>query len=139
MSTKMDIQDRHMICHPDAIDPGYIYIIRQGRRLKIGKSRNRLARLRAAKTWLPDGILIASKPFWHCKAVEWAIHQGLAHFWYKGEWFDFRGNQYERIFIREFKAFDDNDINRNSSIFAKLVYSSVGPMQPFSGARPGNP
>jgi hypothetical protein len=35
-------------------DPGFIYIIEHANRYKIGRSKNKVARIKAAKTWLPD-------------------------------------------------------------------------------------
>ncbi|WP_428411594.1 GIY-YIG nuclease family protein [Pararhizobium sp.] len=105
-------------------DPGYIYVIRSGSRLKIGRSTNRTSRLRQAKTWLPDGEILGVKPFWNHQAVERYIQLGLAMFWYKGEWYDFKGDEFEESFIDEFIAFDDTDINRNSIDFIYFMNSS---------------
>lgn len=46
------------------VDPGFLYVVEAGKRLKIGKSKNHRARIRAAKTWLPDMKFIGAKPFW---------------------------------------------------------------------------
>ncbi|MGY4352708.1 hypothetical protein ACVWXM_009201 [Bradyrhizobium sp. GM7.3] len=40
------------------VDPGYLYIIENHGRYKIGKTTRAEKRLRAAKTWLPDMTLI---------------------------------------------------------------------------------
>lgn len=45
-------------------------------------------------------------------------------FWYKGEWYDFKGDEFEESFIDEFIAFDDTDINRNSIDFIYFMNSS---------------
>lgn len=45
-------------------------------------------------------------------------------FWYKGEWYDFDGDEFEEWFISEFTAFDDIDINRNSIDFAYFMNST---------------
>ncbi len=95
-------------------DPGYIYVIRSGPRLKIGCSKSKKSRLREAKTWLPDGEVIGIKPFWNHRELEKYLQLGLAMFWYKGEWYEFEGDEFEEHFLDEFKAFNDFDINRNS-------------------------
>ena len=95
-------------------DPGYIYVIRSGPRLKIGCSKSKKSRLREAKTWLPDGEVIGIKPFWNHRELEKYLQLGLAMFWYKGEWYEFEGDEFEEHFLVEFKAFNDFDINRNS-------------------------
>ncbi len=105
-------------------DPGYIYVIRSGPRLKIGRSMDRTSRLRQARTWLPDGEILGVKPFWNHQIVERNIQLGLAMFWYKGEWYDFKGDAFEGSFIDEFMAFDDSDINRNSIDFIYFMSSS---------------
>lgn len=105
-------------------DPGYIYIIRSGSRLKIGRSTDRASRLRQAKTWLPDGEIVGIKPFWNHQTVERYLQVGLSMFWYKGEWFDFNGDPFEETFVSEFGSFDNFDINRNSIEFIYFMNSS---------------
>ena len=69
------------------VDPGFLYVVEAGKRLKIGKSKNHRARIRAAKTWLPDMKFIGAKPFWIVNQFEKYLHEGLAQWWYDGEWF----------------------------------------------------
>lgn len=107
-----------------ADDPGYIYVIRSESRLKIGRSTGKRDRLRQAKTWIPDGEVLGIKPFWNHRAVENYLHLGLTMFWYKGEWYDFDGDEFEEAFVADFIAFDDADINRNSIDFIYLMNSS---------------
>jgi len=107
-----------------ANDPGFIYVIRSQSRLKIGRSMGKRDRLRQAKTWLPDGEVLGIKPFWNHRAAENCLQLGLSMFWYKGEWFDFAGDEFEASFIEDFIAFDDLDINKNSIDFIYFMNSS---------------
>ncbi len=90
------------------MDPGYIYIIEAGTRFKIGKARRRESRLRAAKTWLPDMNIIGVKPFWNIDQCEKDLHEGLAQWWYSGEWFDHGDDPYREDFIDNFIALYDD-------------------------------
>ena len=73
------------------IDPGYIYIVKNGGHYKIGKTKKSEQRIKAAKTWLPDMKLIGVKPFWGVSHHERLLHTGFAAYWYQGEWFNFKG------------------------------------------------
>jgi hypothetical protein len=97
------------------LDAGYIYLIEAGRRLKIGKARQREPRVRAAKTWLPDMTILGVKPFWNVDQCEKNLHEGLAQSWYSGEWFDLFDDPYREDFIANFKAFSDDDANRDQN------------------------
>lgn len=94
-------------------NPGYLYIVQANERLKIGKSKDRLSRLRAAKTWLPDMMLVGVKPFWLVDRFEKDLHEGLAQWWYEGEWFVPAGDPYLEDFISSFRAFSDEDSDRD--------------------------
>ncbi|MDR6103175.1 hypothetical protein QE369_003372 [Agrobacterium larrymoorei] len=107
-----------------ASDPGYIYVVKSQSRLKIGRSVGRTDRLRQARTWLPDGEVLGVKPFWQHQEVEKHLQIGLAMFWYKGEWYDFKGDEFEEQFLDEFVAFHDEDINKNSIDFVYFMNSS---------------
>ena len=95
------------------VDPGYLYIIRAGGRLKIGKSKGRVSRIRAAKTWLPDMELVGIKPFWLINDFEKYLHQGLAQWWYEGEWFHPGQDPYLADFLHNFRAFFDDENRRD--------------------------
>jgi hypothetical protein len=97
------------------VNAGYIYVIEAGTRLKIGKGRQRESRLRAARTWLPDMTLVGVKPFWNVDDCEKDLHEGLAQWWYSGEWFDFKGDPYLESFIADFKAFSDDEAFRDQN------------------------
>lgn len=105
-------------------DPGYVYILRSGPKLKIGCSKDREKRIRQAKTWLPDCEIVAVKPFWGHRDVEKYIHIGLSQFWYKQEWYEFEGDEFEEWFISEFQLFSDTDINSNSIDFIYFMNST---------------
>lgn len=107
-----------------AFDPGYLYVIRSQSRLKIGRSTGKRDRIRQARTWLPDGEVLGIKPFWNHRVLEKYLQLGLTMFWYKGEWYDFGGDEFEEAFIEDFIAFDDADINRNSIDFIYFMNSS---------------
>jgi hypothetical protein len=97
------------------LDAGYIYVIEAGRRLKIGKARQRESRIRAAKTWLPDMTLIGVKPFWNVDECEKDLHEGLAQWWCSGEWFDLGDDPYLEDFTDNFKAFSDDEACRDQN------------------------
>lgn len=99
------------------VDPGFLYIIAESGRLKIGKAKDRISRLRAARTWLPDMTVVGIKPFWRVTRAEKQIHEGLCQFWYSGEWFDLGTDPYHEVFITDFTAFSDIDIDQNSINF----------------------
>lgn len=108
----------------EPIDPGYIYVIRNGGRYKIGRSRSTLKRLREAKTWLPDMEIIGVKPFWGHTVNEQVLHVGFAHCWYDGEWFEMYDEGYENTLVSEFRAFSDSDVNANSINFIYWINGS---------------
>jgi T5orf172 domain len=95
------------------LNPGYIYIIQAGERLKIGKSKDRDSRIRNARTWLPDMTLIGTKPFWNVNDLEKDLHEGLAQWWYEGEWFHPGDDPYLEDFLHNFRAFSDDDAQRD--------------------------
>ncbi len=113
--------DRLVIFGVEPNDPGYIYVIRDTNRIKIGRSVTPQKRLREARTWLPDVEIIGVKPFWNHTSLERAIHVGLAQFWYNKEWYDFQDDEFFEYFINEIRAFSDDDINANSINFAYMM------------------
>lgn len=98
-------------------NPGFIYVVENAGRYKIGSSKTKDARIRNAKTWLPDMVVIGVKPFWDYKEKERLLHVGNAMCWYDGEWFVPFDEAFQDYFVDEFKAFSDTDINRNSVNF----------------------
>lgn len=98
-------------------DPGYIYIIESNDRFKIGRTKSREQRFRAAKTWLPDMKLIGIKPFWNVRSVERCLHEGFARCWYGGEWFELLDEGYRETLLDAFAWFSDSDRDRNSVDF----------------------
>lgn len=100
------------------VDPGYLYVIENHGRYKIGKTTRAASRLRAAKTWLPDMTLIGFKPFWGVSHHERQLHIGFASYWYSREWFSFEGDDDARdLLIQGFTAFSDDNPDRNSVDF----------------------
>jgi len=103
------------------LDPGYIYLLGDRGRYKIGRTKSPSHRLRIARTWIPDIEVIGMKPFWFHSELESYIHIGLATFSYKGEWFDFECDEFEEVFINEFKLFTDDDAIKNTRSFVYFV------------------
>jgi hypothetical protein len=98
-------------------DPGYVYIVEDHQRYKIGKSRSSSQRLKAAKTWLPDMRLIGCKPFWNVSHVEKCFHVGFSRSWYSGEWFEFEDLDDKALLLDGFAEFSDTDRDVNSVDF----------------------
>ncbi|MCQ0987350.1 GIY-YIG nuclease family protein [Jiella marina] len=100
------------------LDPGYLYLIEDNGRYKLGKTKTEKDRLKAAKTWLPDMKLIARKPLWGISHHERCLHTALVRHWYSGEWFKFDDdNEMEQYFLDGFGAFADDNPDRNSVDF----------------------
>jgi len=112
------------------VDPGYLYVIEDKGRFKIGKSRSTKERLKAAKTWLPDMALIGFKPFWGMSHNERLLHASLSRFWYAGEWFSFEGeDEMREWFIENFNAFSDEDPDVNSVNFTYWCHDGMLDLQ----------
>ena len=107
----------------DRRNPGWLYLVENGRLLKIGKSRNPRKRLRDAKTWLPDMKILGVKPFWSYSNLEASLQIGLSRYWVGGEWFDIDETEFREFFIGEFSAYSDTDRDSNSVNF---IYSMNG-------------
>lgn len=100
------------------VDPGFLYIIENYGKYKIGKTVRTKDRIRAAKTWLPDMRLVAFKPFWGMSHHERLLHIGFANYSYAGEWYDFTGDDEARdLLIEWFTAFTDHSPDMNSRDF----------------------
>lgn len=100
------------------VDPGFVYVIENHGLYKIGKTRKSAARLKAAKTWLPDMKLIGLKPFWGLAHHERMLHTGFAQYWYALEWFDFQDDDAAReTLLSGFTAFSNDNPDCNSVDF----------------------
>lgn len=99
------------------LNAGFIYIIEDRDKFKIGRTTSKSDRLRAAKTWLPEMKLIGIKPFWNIKEIERQLHEGFARCWYHGEWFCFPDEGYRETLLDGFTAFSDTDRDMNSVDF----------------------
>ena len=107
------------------IDPGWIYVVKNGDLLKVGKTKNPKRRIFCdAKTWIPDLEVIGIKPFWDISALEKVIHAGIAQYWYDKEWFKFPDKQMYEWFTSGFREFYDNNRNMNSVDFIYWINSS---------------
>lgn len=98
-------------------DPGFIYIVEDQNRFKIGKTKNTSKRMKAAKTWLPDMKIHGYKPFWNTSYIERCLHAGFSIGWYAGEWFSFDDNNDRDLLLEGFAEFSDNDRDTNSIDF----------------------
>jgi len=107
------------------IDPGWIYVFKDGERFKIGKTTSPERRIREAKTWLPDMKIIGVKPFWGISHHEKCLHIGLASFWYEGEWIYIPADDPYDTFLEEFGQFCENSRDKNSISFI-YWYNSIG-------------
>lgn len=106
--------ERFGVC---ATDPGFVYIFESDGKYKIGRTLSPEARTRAAKTWLPQLTIVGIKPFWQYRVIERLMHIGFAMDWYEGEWFMPFDDSNKEILVDGFRAFSDQDINRNSVNF----------------------
>jgi hypothetical protein len=98
-------------------DPGYIYLVENNEKYKIGRSLNPKKRMQDARTWIPNLNIIGIKPFWNHRNIETLLHLGFAHAWFKKEWFSLPDEGYRWSLVENFMAFDNADINRNSINF----------------------
>src|SRR5260370_20979076 len=104
--------------------PGWLYVLKQGDLLKIGKTTDPRRRLREASTWLPNGEVIGIKPFWSIHKYERALLCGIANYWLEGEWHHFPDARDSEWLIDGFRLFDDHNRNKNSVDFDYWVNSS---------------
>lgn len=106
------------------LDPGWLYIIKNGSLFKIGKTKNPNRRLlKEARTWLPDMEIVGVKPFWNISELERQLHSGLADHWYSGEWHQFPDDTYDWLFD-DFRGFYDEDRDMNSVDFIYWINGS---------------
>jgi hypothetical protein len=106
------------------LDPGWLYIVKNGDLFKVGKTTNPKRRLlRDAKTWLPDLELVGVKPFWNISALERELHSGVANFWHAGEWHRFPDDTWD-WFFEDFQGFYDEDRDMNSVDFIYWINGS---------------
>jgi hypothetical protein len=57
--------------------------------------------------------LIEAKPFWNVDGLEKELHEGLAQWWYEGEWFHPGDDPYLENFLLNFRAFSDDEAQRD--------------------------
>jgi hypothetical protein len=58
-------------------------------------------------------MLIGAKPFWNVSLLEKDLHEGLAQWWYEGEWFHPGDDPYLEDFLFNFNAFSDDEVQRD--------------------------
>ncbi len=106
------------------IDPGWLYILRNGDLFKVGKTTHPKRRLREARTWLPTGEVIGIKPFWHVHEFERTLLCGIANFWHEGEWHRFPDESWSDVLTEGFRIFDDHDRSKNTVDFSYWIGGS---------------
>jgi hypothetical protein len=109
-------------CQP--VDPGWLYILRNADLFKAGKTTDPKRRLREARIWLPNGEVIGVKPFWNTHILERTLLCGIANHWLEGEWHQFPDDTYSEFLVKGFRAFDDDDRNKNSVDFQYWINGS---------------
>ncbi len=102
-------------CQP--VDPGWLYILKNGDLFKVGKTKQPKRRLREATTWLPDGEVVGIKPFWSIHSFERTLLCGIASCWHEGEWHRFPDESWSNALTDGFCLFDDHDRNKNTADF----------------------
>jgi hypothetical protein len=113
------------------LDPGWLYIVKDGQRFKVGKTKNPKRRLLAARTWLPDLEVVGIKPFWNVGALERGLFAGLAQFWKSGEWHQFPDDTYDFVF-EDFANFYEEDRDMNSVDFIYWMHEFGEILMEFS-------
>ena len=98
-------------------DPGWIYVFKNERLLKIGKTSDPKRRVREARTWLPEIQVLGVKPFWNIGEIERTLHEGCAPYWHGGEWFSIDDQHDYNFFMKGFQEFYEEDRDSNSVDF----------------------
>jgi hypothetical protein len=107
-----------------AVDPGWLYILRSGEFFKIGKTKHPRRRLKEAQTWLPQGEVAGIKPFWCIHDFERTLLCGIANFWVEGEWHRFPDDTWSDALVDGFRLFDNSDRNKNTVDFSYWIGGS---------------
>lgn len=102
-------------------DPGYIYVLRDRGRYKVGRSTRPKNRIRNARTWIPDLEIIGVKPFWFHSSLETYLQVGLAQFSFQREWFEFNGDEFENHFTEAWTSFKDKHPELNNRDFTYFI------------------
>jgi hypothetical protein len=97
------------------LDPGWIYAVRTGNLVKVGKTTDPRRRLlREANTWCPHGLeQVLVKPFWNIRKAEYSLHAALAEYWHRGEWHKFEDPYWLTFFMDAFDEFKNDEEERD--------------------------
>jgi hypothetical protein len=97
------------------LDPGWVYAVRTGNLVKLGKTTDPKRRLlREAKTWCPYNLQqILVKPFWNIRRIEYSLHAALAQHWHRGEWHKFEDPYWLSFFMDGLNEFRDTEDERD--------------------------
>ncbi|HEX4411923.1 MAG TPA: GIY-YIG nuclease family protein [Xanthobacteraceae bacterium] len=97
------------------VDPGWIYAVRTGNLVKVGKTTDPQRRLlREANTWCPHALeQILAKPFWNIRKLEYSLHAALAEHWHRGEWHKFEEAYWLKFFMDAFDEFSNEESKRD--------------------------
>lgn len=99
------------------VDPGFIYVLEDRERYKIGRTHQPAQRFKSGRTWLPEMKVVGCKPFWSVRTIERHMQAGFAIGWVAGEWFQFRDPTIRDLLVDGFTAFSDTNRDRNSVDF----------------------
>jgi hypothetical protein len=113
-------EEKHVYVSPERfgvprLDPGWIYAVRTGNLVKVGKTTDPQRRLlREANTWCPHGLeQVLVKPFWNIRKLEYTLHAALAQHWHRGEWHKFDEQYWLTFFMDAFDEFKNEEKNRD--------------------------
>jgi hypothetical protein len=105
------------------LNPGWLYVFKDGIRFKVGKTTNPKGRLFAARTWVPNIEVIGIKPFWNISSLERQMLSGLVQFWVADEWYECSDDSCDLLF-EDFSNFYDEDRDMNSVDFIYWINGS---------------
>ena len=106
------------------VDPGWLYLLKNGELFKVGKTKSPHRQLQQARTWLPEADIVGIKPFWSVAEFERTLLCGIANFWVDGEWHQFPDAIWSDFLVEGFQAFDDHNRNKNTVDFSYWIGGS---------------
>lgn len=89
---------------PNINEPGFVYLMTNGKRYKIGRTRNVESRRR--QIWMQAGIeieVMACKQVDDHRSFEIALHRRFAHKRVTGEWFNLSDTDVQEV-LRELET-----------------------------------
>ena len=106
------------------VDPGWIYVVRAGPFIKVGKTIDPNRRLlREARTWSPDELKVnCVKPFFEISRVEYALHSAMAQHWHRGEWHKFEDEYWLDFFVNTFSQEFEDEVEARGANSVNFTY-----------------